>query len=129
MGNVIHFEIMGNDTVKLKKFYADVLGWKINDANMPGMEYLLADTGQGDGINGAIFSNPTQTQHVINTVEVDDVEAVIEKVKAAGGAIDGDGKIHEIPGIGTHAYIKDVEGIIHGIMKPTAEYKERLSSN
>ena len=43
-----------------------------------------------------MMSNPTQSQAVIITVEVDDVKATVDKVKAAGGTLDGDGEIHEI---------------------------------
>ena len=50
MGRVIHFEIMGKDAQKLKKFYEEALGWKIKDSGMDGMEYLLASTGEGTGI-------------------------------------------------------------------------------
>lgn len=127
MAKVIHFEIMGKDAAKLRKFYEEVVGWKFNDSGMDGMEYLLADTGAGIGIDGALMSNPTQSQVIINTIEVEDVEATIKKVIASGGSLDGDGQVHDIPGVGKHAYIKDPEGIIHGILKPTDEFNRKNS--
>jgi predicted enzyme related to lactoylglutathione lyase len=55
---------------------------------------------------------------VINTLQVEDLDAVRAKVDAAGGAL-----VHgpqEIPGVGTHAYFKDPAGIIFGAMQPAA---------
>src|SRR3954453_16759264 len=50
MGNpVVHFEIMGGDGERLKSFYADLFGWKI-DSNNP-MNYGMVETGGDDGGN------------------------------------------------------------------------------
>src|SRR5436853_6110059 len=53
MGNpVVHFEIMGGDGEKLKGFYADLFGWKI-DSNNP-MNYGMVDTEAEGSINGGV---------------------------------------------------------------------------
>ena len=67
-----------------------------------------------------------EPQVVINTVEVDDVDEAMKKVVASGGSIVNEK--HDIPGVGTHIYIKDSEGIIHGLLKPTDEYTDSLKT-
>jgi len=55
-------------------------------------------------------------QAVINTINVSSLEETLEQVKAHRGKL-----IHgpnEVPGVGTHAYCADPDGIIFGMMEP-----------
>ena len=81
MGRVMHFEITANDIARARKFY-QIFGWEISDAGMPGMEYWLAKTGQGMGIDGAIMPRSFQAQAVINWISVDNLDKMITKVEA-----------------------------------------------
>ncbi|HSX33466.1 MAG TPA: VOC family protein [Candidatus Saccharimonadales bacterium] len=117
MGRVIHFEISADDVERAKKFY-EIFGWKIEDAHMPGGEYWLAKTGSGDGIDGAIMPRSYNTQAIINTIEVDNLDEMIEKVKAAGGKITRDKDT--IPGVGDFVYGEDSEGNVFGMLQPKA---------
>ena len=80
--------------------------------------YWLANTGsEPPGINGAVMGDHLK-QPVINTIQVDSLDAVIAKVEAAGGQ-----KIHgpnETPGVGSHAYCTDSQGTVFGLMQPPA---------
>src|SRR5437870_5721568 len=40
-GKIVHFEVPAKDTARAKKFYSSLFGYKIKDAEMPGMEYWL----------------------------------------------------------------------------------------
>jgi predicted enzyme related to lactoylglutathione lyase len=55
-------------------------------------------------------------QPVINWVAVDDLDDMIEKVRAAGGTVDGE--IQTVPGIGDTIYGTDTEGNHFGMIKP-----------
>jgi predicted enzyme related to lactoylglutathione lyase len=116
MGRVVHFEITADDVARACKFY-EVFGWKIDSSGMPGMDYWLAKTGEKNpGIDGAIMPRAYSPQPVINTIEVDDLDTMIEKVKAAGGQLAGDKQA--IPGVGNFIYCLDTEGNKFGMLQP-----------
>jgi predicted enzyme related to lactoylglutathione lyase len=122
MNRVIHFEICADDIDRAKKFY-DIFGWKITNSGMPGFDYWLAKTGEGDGIDGAIMPRKYNNQPVINTIEVDNLDEMIEKVKAAGGKTAGDKQ--KIPEVGDFIYCLDSEGNKFGMLQtlPVAKTK------
>lgn len=112
---VVHFEITADDPERAAAFYRSAFGWNINTWGGP-EEYWLCDTGQGDGINGAIMGR-AHGQAVINTVQVEGrLEDALAQVVAAGGAQVGD--INPIPGVGRFTYATDTEGNVFGIMEP-----------
>lgn len=118
MGRVIHFEISADDIGRAKKFY-EIFGWKITDAKMPSGEYWLAKTGADSepGIDGAIMPrsySPNQT--IRNTISVDDLDEMVEKVKAAGGKVDKE--LGAIPGVGRYVNATDTEGNRFGMLQP-----------
>lgn len=117
MGRVIHFEIAADDTARARKFY-ELFGWKIEDSGMgEGMEYWLVHTGPGEGIDGAIMPRSySPKQPIRNTIEVDDLDAMIEKIKAAGGQVEGEKGL--IEGIGYYINAFDTEGNQFGMMQP-----------
>lgn len=55
----------------------------------------------------------------MNSVDVDDIDAYIEKVKHYGGEIVVEK--HAIPGVGYNAYGKDVEGTLFGMHQEDPE--------
>ena len=116
MRRVIHFEIQADDPDRATKFYADVFEWQIQKWDGP-VDYWLATTGSGDvpGINGAIKRKVSPEQTVINTIDVPSVDEYIKKITDAGGSVVMPKT--EIPGIGYHAYCKDTEGNIFGLIE------------
>jgi predicted enzyme related to lactoylglutathione lyase len=121
MGRPVHFEILTEDPEKTRAFYTQVFGWEASDWGGE-EEYIMLTTGDEDapGINGAIMGRHFD-QAVINTIEIDSLDAMMEKVTAAGGEV-----IHgpnEIPGVGTHVYCKDPEGNLFGMMEPAADMR------
>jgi uncharacterized protein len=133
MGRIVHFEITADDLDRAQKFYQEAFGWEINRWQGP-MDYRLVMTGkkgdegsakEADGIDGAIMAR-MQGQAVINTVDVDDLGAMIEKVKAVGGQILDEPQ--EIPGVGRYVYAKDTEGNVFGMMQGVGESEEKMAS-
>lgn len=117
MPRFVHFEINANNVEKAAAFYREVFGWEISKWDGP-MDYRLVKTGERDqyGIDGAIFNSEDMFQGTVNTLDVPDLKAHIEKVKAHGGAVLGE--INFIPGVGHHVYCRDVEGNLFGMLEP-----------
>jgi predicted enzyme related to lactoylglutathione lyase len=119
MGRVVHFEITADDTERAKKFY-EIFDWEIKDADMPGlpsMQYLVAKTGTSEpGTDGAIMTREFNKQPTIIWIGVDNLDVMIEKVKAAGGKTAG--KKQAVPTVGDTIYMSDTEGNIIGLIQP-----------
>ena len=80
---VVHFEIMAAENLgRVRAFYADVFGWKIDAANP--MNYGLVDTG-GEGIRGGIGRPMHGGSYATFYVAVEDLAAALRKVEAQGG--------------------------------------------
>ena len=122
MSRVVHFEILADDIERAAKFYTGVFGWK---ADRWGNEkYILLTTGpEGTpGINGAImprvkpFIGKSGFLNYVCTIQVEgSLETYINNVKKEGGKQET--PVQKIPNIGTHAYFRDTEGNIFGIME------------
>lgn len=119
MGRPTHFEILAEDPGKAREFYSQVFGWGAQDWGGD-EEYWLLSTGEEGtpGINGAIMGRHFD-QAVINTVEIESLDEMMEKVTQAGGKVLNEP--NEIPGVGTHVYCEDADGIMFGMMQPAPE--------
>src|SRR4029077_5722859 len=108
---VVHFEIGCKDRTKNQEFYGKLFDWKI-DPMGPSAAMIAAETG---GIGGHITALRHEPNHyTIFYVEVDDVAAYLEKVKALGGKTLVPPV--EIP-TGTFAWMQDPEGNTIGLWK------------
>ena len=116
MPRPIHFEILSAEPEQTVAFYRDVFGWEFNAWDGP-QAYWLVNTGANDqpGINGGVMGNHFE-QRVINTIQVDSLDDAVAKIEAAGGEIAHGPR--EIPGIGQHAYCRDPQGAMFGVMQP-----------
>jgi predicted enzyme related to lactoylglutathione lyase len=117
MPRVVHFEISANEPEKVISFYRNVFDWQI-DAWQGPQPYWLVNTGSPDqpGINGGIFKPKELFTGTVNTIEVDDLDQYLDKVKTNNGQVVVEK--FTIPGVGDLAYCKDVEGTIFGLMQP-----------
>ncbi len=122
MRQVVHFEIHAADTARAVGFYQQVFGWTITRWDGP-FEYYLVDTGEGDGIDGAILPrrgpSPERGAPVngyVCTTTVESLDDAIAKVERSGGAIVV--PKNEIPGIGFVCYAVDTEENIFGMLQP-----------
>lgn len=109
---VIHFEVRAKDAAKAQQFYASVFDWKV-DANNP-MQYGMV-SGEAPGIGGGIGPAPDGASKVTFYVEVDDLDAYLEKVKQAGGHTLAPPM--DVPGGPTMATFADPEGNEVGLVK------------
>ena len=106
---------MSEDPDACGKFYADVFGWKMS--RIPGMDYTLVDKGDDSGIGGGIMKpqeGPWPAKMSMY-VDVDDLDAYGEKIKAAGGRMIVEKA--EIPNVGTFSLFEDPDGRVLGMWK------------
>jgi predicted enzyme related to lactoylglutathione lyase len=117
---VVHFEVVGKDGEKLRRYYAELFDWKV-DADNP-MEYGMVareDNKAADGnlgIGGGIGQGPEGYEgHVTFYVAVPDVEAALQKAESLGGTrVMGPEKIMDMVELGQ---FKDPEGNVIGVVK------------
>lgn len=118
---IIHFEIPANDVEKIKKFYADLFGWKIE--KLPTMEYYSVTTVPMDekgnllrpGVNGGLYKREQAMQQPVNYIYVESVDEYSKKVESLGGKIVVPKM--EVQGMGWFALGQDPEGNTFGIFE------------
>jgi predicted enzyme related to lactoylglutathione lyase len=122
MGRVIHFEIHAAQPARAIGFYEKMFGWKFNKWGE--VDYWLVSTGDptARGIDGGLVPRrgdaPAEMAPVhgyVCTVDVDNLDAHVEKLASCGGSIALPRM--PIPTIGWLAYGKDTEGNIFGMMQ------------
>jgi len=113
---VVHFEIPSDNPEQAAQFYTAAFGWQIHKWEGP-QEYWLVDTGEGEpGINGGIMRRGGPFDRVMNTVNVDDVDAATRRVQELGASLVGEKMT--IPDIGYLQYAQDPDGNVFGMMQP-----------
>jgi uncharacterized protein len=111
---VVHFEIGGPDDGPLLRFYGELFGWRLT--RVPGgVNYTLVDTQGGAGVNGGIGRSGTGDPWASFYVEVDDLQAVLDKAESLGGKTVL--PITEIPGMVAFAMFDDPDGLLVGLVK------------
>lgn len=120
---VVHFEIPAENVEKLKSFYSDLFGWKIEKSPMP-MDYWIIQTVPTDdkgtplrpGINGGLFPKENRTLSPVNYISVENIDKCIEKVEALGSKIVMPKQT--VTGVGSFAIAVDPEGNRIGLLQP-----------
>ena len=110
---VVHFEIPCDDPERTMAFFQNVFGWTFQQfGDEP---YWMAMTGDENtpGINGGIMKKRDPGQPIVNSIDVPDIDAYMQKVEKAGGKIVVPKM--PIPSVGWLAYFTDPDGNIHGI--------------
>ena len=125
-GRVVHFEVPYDDADRARGFYGDVFGWQIQP--IPEMQYDMVSTGPvtdqgmpsepGD-VGGGLTPRVEPISRPVITIEVDDVDATLQKVSASGGSAVGE-KI-QVGEMGYAAYFKDSEGNLMGIWQSAGQ--------
>jgi hypothetical protein len=124
---VTHFEVNAKDAARVREFFSNLFGWKIDID--PNMNYGMVDTGVKMGINGGIGQTTGQNSSVTFYIQVEDVQAHLDKAVSLGGKV-------IVPltdaGMVTFAQIADPEGNIVGLVKgpqtPPPEPKPKKTS-
>jgi uncharacterized protein len=114
MNRFTHFELVTKDLEKTAEFYRQVFGWDVQKWEGP-VDYWLVTSGDAStpGINGGLMLQNGPFNGTINTIEVEDIDAAITRVKQHGGKMIFEKNV--IPGVGYLAYFQDNMGIIVGL--------------
>ena len=117
-GTPVWYELMTPDLAAAQTFYADVIGWKIGDSGMPGMDYRLASAGESMVAGMMAPPNEAPTAWIIYFA-VPDCDAAVKAVMAAGG------KTYmaptDIPGVGRFAALADPQGAAFCLLTGTGD--------
>ena len=126
MNPVVHFEMPYDDRDRMTAFYRSVFGWELQAMGDDMGNYVLATTATSDAkpgepagaINGGFFPRradwPAQYPSVV--IAVEDIDASMGKVAAAGGEVLGEPM--DIPGVGRYVSFYDTEKNRVSILQP-----------
>ena len=84
---VVHFEIIGTDPAKLRRYYSELFGWEFDTSGTTASpvseagNYGFVQASDETGIGGGAGYDP----HVTFYVSVPDVEAALQKAERLGG--------------------------------------------
>lgn len=120
---IVHFEIPADDVEKLKKFYTELFGWKIEKSPGP-IEYWMIETVPVDekgmplrpGVNGGMYKKESSEFETVNYISVESIDEYIEKIKALGGTIVQPKQ--EVSNVGWIAIALDPEGNQFAMLQP-----------
>ena len=120
---IVHFEIPAENVEKLKKFYFDLFGWKIEKSPGP-TDYWMIETVPVDekmqplrpGVNGGMYKKFGPEQRPVNYISVESIDEYIKKIISLGGKIVQ--KKQEIPDVGWIAVALDPEGNQFAMLQP-----------
>jgi predicted enzyme related to lactoylglutathione lyase len=113
---VVHWEIAGKDGKALLEYYATLFDWKVDSNNQ--WNYGMVETGGEGGINGGIMQSPHGTPFVTLYVQVDDVQAYLDKATGLGGTVVMSPT--DMEGVGKIACFTDPDGNVVGLFNPVA---------
>jgi len=123
--NFVWYELMTTDTAAALDFYKAVIGWGSQkfEAKKPdeaGHDYTIL-TVQGSGVAGLMNIPAEACAHGappawLGYIGVDDVDAYVERIQAAGGSVKR--AAQDIPDVGRFAVMADPYGAVFLIMKP-----------
>jgi len=121
MSGVVHFEIPADDQERARGFYGAAFDWRLDV--LPELQYTNVVTTPVDeqtqqprepgAINGGMFERTGDLAHPIITVDVDDIDATLERIASLGGSVVQ--AKSAIPGIGYYGYFRDTEGNVLGL--------------
>ncbi|TAM72693.1 VOC family protein [bacterium] len=116
MNRVVHFELPADNPERAAAFYRSVFGWNIQKWGGP-QDYWLVNTGEEQpGINGGILRRMDPGHRTVNTIGVDDLDAMVTTATDAGGKVVMPRMT--VPGVGYLAYLNDTEGNTFGMLEP-----------
>ena len=132
-GRFVWYELTTTDADAAKAFYADVVGWGLRDASMPGVVYTLFTAGE-DPVAG-LMGLPAEAQKMgaqprwTGYVGVDDVDATTNRLKRLGGAVYVPAT--DVPGVSRFSVVADPQAAPLALVKwlnPGQEQTAALTS-
>lgn len=111
-GRFVWYELMTTDPAAARAFYASVVGWRVEDSHMPGMDYTLLYAGDTQLAGMAALPEEARRMgvppHWLGYVAVDDVDAFTDRATRMGAAVHVPPM--DIPGVGRFSIVADPQG-------------------
>ena len=118
-GSFIWYELLTSDPDAAGAFYGDVIGWTAASAGQEGMDYRIFSVGD-TGVAGHMKLSDEACDSGarpgwIGYIGVDDVDAAVASVTAAGGSVHMPPM--DIPGVGRMALVADPQRVPFYVMR------------
>ncbi|HYC15250.1 MAG TPA: VOC family protein [Stellaceae bacterium] len=123
---VVHFEMPYEQRERVAAFYRNAFGWQTQALGEEMGNYVLATTSEMAGcapkepgrINGGFYQRRGNAPHQFPgvVIAVEDVEAAMKQVRAAGGEVLSAPMM--IPGVGQYVSFLDTEGNRVSMLQP-----------
>lgn len=121
-GRFVWYELMTTDPAAAAAYYQAVVGWTASPGQVPGIDYTLLSSPHGYA--GGLMALPPEAAAKgappfwAGYIGVDDLDAAIARIGAAGG------RLQEAPmaveGVGRFACLADPQGAVFMLMEPAA---------
>lgn len=124
-GTPIWYELLAKDADAAQAFYAEVVGWTISSSGMvEGLDYRILHAADGDPIGGLmpLPAGAPMPPGWLFYVGVDDVDRMVERATALGGAVHMPAT--DMPGVGRMALLADPQGARFYVMRGDSEGEE-----
>jgi predicted enzyme related to lactoylglutathione lyase len=118
-GKFVWHEQVSDDPAKAKAFYTELFGWDTQVFDAPGMDYDMINANGGNHGGFAKAMEGAPPPHWLGHVQVDDVDATVEKATAAGGSLAAGP--FEMGEVGKMAIVKDPQGAFVSVYTPEGE--------
>jgi predicted enzyme related to lactoylglutathione lyase len=127
-GRFVWYELMTTDIEAAKAFYTKVVGWGVQDSQMPGMQYWMYT--MGDAQLAGLMDLPQEARQMgtppswIGYVLVENVDTSAELATQNGGRVYVPGT--DIPGVGRFAIVADPAGAALGLLQSANPEQDML---
>jgi len=122
-GDFLWYELLTTDLDAAAAFYETLVGWKVEGSGQPGMDYRLLSS---NGVHvGGMMALPEgavamgQRPGWFGYIAVEDVDATVTRITAAGGALHM--PAWDIPNVGRLAMVADPQGVVFYVMRGSVE--------
>lgn len=112
---VVHWEIAGNDGTATQGFYRQLFDWPVQVHEEMGGYGMVPGPENGPGIGGGIMKSMGPQPYVTIYVQVDDLQAYLDKAVSLGGKAVVPPT--PIPHVGSFAMFTDPDGNMVGLFK------------
>jgi hypothetical protein len=120
-GTPIWYELITSDVAAAEAFYGHVIGWTIADSGVPNMDYRIVTAEDSEAVAG-MMARPAEMPAPplwLFYLGVDDVDAAVEKIQAAGGSLHMPAM--DVPTVGRMAMVADPQGAPFYVMRGASD--------
>lgn len=119
-GTPIWYELLTVDPDASKAFYDDVIGWTIDAKPKGDLDYRMITTAGDENVGGVMRLSPAMMADGAKPtwlfyIGVDDVDATVTKITAAGGSVQM--PAFDMPDVGRLAMVADPQGVPFYVMR------------